>query len=123
MSVHVSNIGGSIVGPSPSSSAVLVVMSSRVNGPSFFEHKMCHKPYHINVNSTMRKTQRFLPYNKEMIRLDKQSGAASYSSGVYLEVFEKTKYSEGSIHIDVLINVSNQKIGSGPVLTSSPNSS
>jgi hypothetical protein len=28
MSVHVSNIGRSIVGPSPSSSAVLVVMSS-----------------------------------------------------------------------------------------------
>src|SRR5215469_13124155 len=46
-----SNIGGSIVGPSPSSSAVLVVMSSHLKGPLFFDDKMCHKPYH-NVNVT-----------------------------------------------------------------------
>ena len=49
MSVHVRNIGWSIVGPSPSSLAVLVVMSSDVNGPLFFVKFHIHVTYMINI--------------------------------------------------------------------------
>src|SRR5262249_43816828 len=49
MSVHVRNIGWSIVGPSPSSLAVLVVMSSDVNGPLFFHKFHIHITYMINI--------------------------------------------------------------------------
>src|SRR5215831_5590995 len=49
MSVHVRNIGWSIVGPSPSSLAVLVVMSSDVNGRLFFLKFHIYVTYMTNI--------------------------------------------------------------------------
>src|SRR5215467_10016780 len=51
MSVHVRNIGWNIVGPSPSSLAV--VMSSDVNGPLFFLKFHIHVTYMINIIHNM----------------------------------------------------------------------